>query len=1254
MPNPDTAGPSVTRILLLEDSPADAALMQVSLAEDSVSQFDVTCVTRLSEATHQLGIATYDAMLLDLTVPDSTGINTVKVCHAASPRTPIIVLTGMGDVAVAVEALREGAQDYLVKGEAQGSQLDRAIRYAMERQRLEEERRHLLVEANTQRRLAQERADQLGAIFAAQADPVIIYDARGHVARVNPAAVATFGFDPVGLARTELASRLSMSRSDGTPVSISDLPSTRALRGETITGERFSCRNVAGTDLVMLAVASPVLRDGQVTGAVAVWHDITEQDRLERQLADEHARLETAMHHLPLGVIVVEADSGKISVLSQQNSTAWGHDPGSFDLARVSQIPLFHRDGRPYEPHERPIARSFRTCETVVNEEVDFVFDERTRGTLIVNTMPLRNSDGRTSAVLCTFQDITASRRERESLGRMKDILELRVQQRTADLARTVAALRDSQHFAQRVVETTPLMVWIYDLKEQQAVYVNGYCATITGYSADQMYRLGPSLMDVLTHPDERMTVNEWLSRVQRSRDGETVEVTHRLKRADGAWRWVYSRSTVFSRAEDRTARQVLITLRDITERTLLEQHARVTNSLMDLFARKSTRKEYLDAVTQVIQDWTGCECVGIRVVDSQGSIPYESYVGFTPEFWQIENWLSLEHDHCACTRVIAGKPEPQDKPVLTPGGSFLCGNIAAFVQDLPEQERARFRGGCVRAGYASLAVVPISYRGNTLGGLHIADKRPGVLTPEGIEFIERIAILIGEAVFRFNTEEEVWRNLQATKVINAVLAEGHRGLPLPDILRTAAERISEVPFFKVAPAVGVYLVGKKPSVLELVAEHRLSAAVRERCARVPFGKCLCGRAAQTGQPQFSPAGAAPKDCEEEYLASHAHYCAPISSDGAVLGALDLHLEMGHRPSETEQGFLTALSNALASVIIEIGASEQLAAERQRLFALLNELPGFVCLLGPGHTVPYANARFRDLFGDPGGRKCHEVMGGRSSPCAVCRSFNVLKTRRSEQWEWVGPNGRTYDVYDYPFQDADGSWVVLELGLDVSDRKRLEKELLEAGTREMQRIGHDLHDGVGQTLTGVTFLTDLLHQRLSAQSRPEAADAGRIADLIRQAAIQTRALSHGLSPVPLTEDGLMTALEQLAGDMTATGAAKCSFRFNAPTLVNNIGAATHLYYIAHEAVYNAVKHGKASRVIISLMNHRGRVTLVVRNDGQSFVDPSPDRIGLGLRTMAHRAKMIGGKLTVRGARHGGTLVYCSFTPEGMVAEGQGT
>lgn len=136
-------------------------------------------------------------------------------------------------------------------------------------------------------------------------------------------------------------------------------------------------------------------------------------------------------------------------------------------------------------------------------------------------------------------------------------------------------------------------------------------------------------------------------------------------------------------------------------------------------------------------------------------------------------------------------------------------------------------------------------------------------------------------------------------------------------------------------------------------------------------------------------------------------------------------------------------------------SEEKIRKERQQLYDLLNGLPGYVYLQAPDYTIRFANRLFREIFGDPAGRFCYQVMQNREAPCETCRTFRVFRDARPQYWEWeIGPDNRTYQVFDFPFTDADGTPLVLEFGLDITERKKGEEEklLLERQLLHVQKL----------------------------------------------------------------------------------------------------------------------------------------------------------------------------------------------------------
>src|ERR1035437_1863385 len=189
---------------------------------------------------------------------------------------------------------------------------------------------------------------------------------------------------------------------------------------------------------------------------------------------------------------------------------------------------------------------------------------------------------------------------------------------------------------------------------------------------------------------------------------------------------------------------------------------------------------------------------------------------------------------------------------------------------------------------------------------------------------------------------------------------------------------------------------------------------------------------------------------------------------------------------------------------------------------------------------------------------------------------------------------------------------------DITERKQLEKETLEISDREQRRIGHDLHDGLCQHLAAIELMSQVLEQKLGKRSKTAAAKVGDIAKNVREAIGHTRSLARGLSPVTLESEGLMSALQELAVNTEKLFNVTCRFDCDPPVSVRDHAMAINLYRIAQEAVSNAIKHGKARRISVSLETERGRIVLRVSDNGAGFPAEPPRQKGMGLRIMESR------------------------------------
>ena len=188
---------------------------------------------------------------------------------------------------------------------------------------------------------------------------------------------------------------------------------------------------------------------------------------------------------------------------------------------------------------------------------------------------------------------------------------------------------------------------------------------------------------------------------------------------------------------------------------------------------------------------------------------------------------------------------------------------------------------------------------------------------------------------------------------------------------------------------------------------------------------------------------------------------------------------------------------------------------------------------------------------------------------------------------------------------------IIATGIDITERKHLEKTILEVSGREQRRIGQDLHDGLGQHLTGIAFMSKVQEQKLMEKSLPEAGDAAKIVKLVNEAINKTRELARGLLPVVSEAQGLMSALQVWAGEVEDLFGISCRFQCFTPVLIHDDTVATHLYYIAREAVNNAIKHGHASQIVIALAADQGQGTLTITDNGSGISDILSQQRGHG-------------------------------------------
>jgi PAS domain S-box-containing protein len=318
----------------------------------------------------------------------------------------------------------------------------------------------------------------------------------------------------------------------------------------------------------------------------------------------------------------------------------------------------------------------------------------------------------------------------------------------------------------------------------------------------------------------------------------------------------------------------------------------------------------------------------------------------------------------------------------------------------------------------------------------------------------------------------------------------------------------------------------------------------------------------------------------------------------------------------------------------------EVALEEQRLLlgTLIDSLPEIVYATDTQGRLTVVNRALLDTLGKKReavlARRLSEVWPEETIAEIETQAANTIRTGRSltdQERAWISPEGsvRWITFTHVPLRDHGTVAGLVCTIREITSQKALEQEILEISNREQRRLGSDLHDGLGQELTGLSLLLKGLEVQLSREAQQYLSQVTKISDLLARAIQSTRSLARGLAPVNLERGGLSEALKHLVARCTDMYSLECSFTNGGMKLPDlEEGAATHLYRIAQEASTNAARYARAQSIMIDLRTTARKLQLSIADDGIGLsAGLAQGRPGMGLKIMEYRARMLGGTIS---------------------------
>ncbi|MCH8557950.1 MAG: PAS domain S-box protein [Balneolia bacterium] len=381
-------------------------------------------------------------------------------------------------------------------------------------------------------------------------------------------------------------------------------------------------------------------------------------------------------------------------------------------------------------------------------------------------------------------------------------------------------------------------------------------------------------------------------------------------------------------------------------------------------------------------------------------------------------------------------------------------------------------------------------------------------------------------------------------------------------------------------------------------------------------------------------------------------FCAPVISDDKTVGLIRIRYVSPKVEIAVDRMVLRVAADILAAAKIRQSAQIALRASEQKASTILDTTVDAIITINSRGSIQTFNQAAEDLFGykmgEVAGKNVHVLM---PSPYKEEHDGYMKNYQRTGERQIIGigreVTGRRKDGSTFPMYlavseyEVEGKQMFTGVVRDMTEERQLEQEVMRISEHERHRIGQDLHDGLGQMLSGIGLLSRRVANKLETEGHELADDMNEIRDLIKEADEYSRGLARGLVKIDLDRGGFTAAIEKLVRQSERLFRIKCELSVADEVDISERTRAEHVYRIIQEAINNAVKHGEASevKVIMTMGHHLLRIS--IKDNGTGFPKNWRSQQGLGVRIMEFRSRLIGAHFEQHNHSEGGAIITCS-------------